>query len=150
MKNILEQTPDQVAVALFEQGFTCGQAVLAAFAPLHGVDRDAALRVACAFGGGIARTGSMCGAVSGALIAIGLRFGRTRVEDEAAREKTYEVTREFLGRFRQEHGSDMCRELLGVDIGTTEGREAAMKGGLFGSRCPEFVRSAAHLVSTLV
>jgi len=44
----------------------------------------------------------------------------------------------------------MCRELLGVDIGTTEGREVAMKGGLFRSRCPEFGRSAAHLVSTLV
>lgn len=150
MKNTLEQTPDQIAVALFEQGFTCGQAVLAAFAPRHGVDREAALRIACAFGGGIARTGSTCGAVSGALIAIGLRYGRTRIEDEAAREKTYEVTREFLGRFRQEHGSDVCRELLGVDIGTTEGREAAMKGGLFRSRCPGFVRSAAHLVSTLV
>jgi len=84
------------------------------------------------------------------LIAIGLRYGRTRVEDEAAREKTYEVTREFLGRFRQEHGSDMCRELLGVDIGTTEGREAASKAGLFRSTCPEFVRTAAHIVSTLV
>ncbi len=116
----------------------------------HGVDRDAALRAACAFGGGIARTGSICGAVSGALIAIGLRYGRTRVEDEAAREKTYEVALELLGRFRQEHGSDMCRELLGVDIGTAEGREAAIKGGLFRSRCPELVRSAAHLVSTLV
>ena len=103
-----------------------------------------------AFGGGIARTGNICGAVSGALMAIGLKHGRTKAEDEPAREKTYELTRAFLGRFRQEHGSDICRELLGVDIDTTEGREAAMKAGLLRSRCPEFVRSAAHIVSTVV
>jgi len=150
MERTVERTPEQIAVALFEQGFTCGQAVLAAFADRHGLDRDAALRVACAFGGGIARTGGTCGAVSGALMAIGLKHGRTRVEDEAAREKTYEATRTFLARFRQEHGSDVCRELLGVDIGTPDGREAATKRGLFVSRCPEFVRSAARIVSMVV
>jgi len=75
--------------------------------------------------------------------------GRTRIEDEAARERTYDAARAFLDRFRQEHGSDVCRELLGVDIGTAQGREAAMSGGLFGSRCPGFVRTAARLVAAL-
>jgi C_GCAxxG_C_C family probable redox protein len=144
------RTPEQVAVALFEQGFTCGQAVLAAFAERRGLDREAALRVACAFGGGVARTGSTCGAVNGALMAIGLEHGRTRVEDEAARERTYVAARAFLARFVREHGSDVCRELLGVDIGTPEGREAARKAGLFASRCPQLVRSAASIASTLV
>lgn len=143
-------TPGQVAVALFEQGFTCGQAVLAAFAERHGLGREAALRIACAFGGGIARTGSTCGAVSGALMAIGLEHGRTRVEDEAAREKTYAAALAFLEQFRREHGSDVCRELLGVDIGTAEGRAAAASGGLFRTRCPEFVLSAARIASTLL
>jgi len=144
------RTPEQVAVALFEEGFTCGQAVLVAFTERHGLGRDAALRVACAFGGGVARTGSTCGAVNGALMAIGLEHGRTKVEDEAARDKTYEAARDFLARFRREHGSDVCRELLGVDIGTPEGREAAMKAGLFRTRCPDLVRSAARIASTLV
>jgi C_GCAxxG_C_C family probable redox protein len=143
-------TPERIALSLFAQGFTCGQAVLAAFAEGRGLDRDAALRVGCAFGGGVAGTGGTCGAVNGALMAIGLAHGRTRVEDEAARARTYEATRAFLAHFRREHGSDVCRELLGVDIGTAEGREAATKKGLFTTRCPELVRSAARIVSTLV
>ena len=149
MERPTEADPVAVAAALFEQGFTCGQAVLAAFAGRHGLDRDAALRVACAHGGGIARTGSTCGAVSGALMAIGLAHGRTRVEDEAARERTYELARTFLERFRAEHGSDVCRDLLGVDIGTAAVREAAAKDGLFRTRCPLFVRSAARIVASL-
>ena len=149
MERPIEIDPAALAVTLFEQGFTCGQAVLAAFAERHGLDRDAALRIACAYGGGIARSGSTCGAVSGGLMAIGLAHGRTRVEDEAARERTYDAVRVFLDRFRREHGSDVCRELLGMDISTPEGREAAAKAGLFRARCPLFVRSAAKLVSSL-
>ncbi len=146
----MPREPEETAAALFEQGFTCGQAVLAAFAERHGVDRDTALKLACAFGGGVARTGSTCGAVNGALVAIGLAHGRTRLEDIAAREKTYDAARAFLERFRQQHGSDACRELLGIDISTAAGHEAAMKAGLFTSRCPGFVRSAARIVATLV
>ncbi len=141
--------PAALAVTLFEQGFTCSQAVLAAFAGRHGVDRDTALRVSCAFGAGIARSGGTCGAVSGALMAIGLAHGLTRTGDEAAREKTYAATRAFIDRFRREHGSDECRALLGVDISTEEGREEAAKAGLFRSRCPLLVRSAARIASSL-
>ncbi len=144
--------PDVVeaAAALFDQGFTCGQAVLVPFAERRGIDREHALRLACAFGGGIAGTGSTCGAVSGALLAIGAAHGRTKVEDEPARARTYDAARVFLDRFRSEHGSVVCRELLGVDIGTAEGREAAVKAGLFRSRCPLLVRGAARIVAALV
>ncbi len=150
MERPIELDPATLAVTLFEQGFTCGQAVLAAFAGRHGLDRDAALRVACAYGGGVARTASTCGAVNGALMAIGLVHGRTRIEDEAARERTYDAARAFLDRFRREHGSERCRDLLGVDISTPEGREAAAKEGLFRTRCPLLVRSAARIVVSLV
>ncbi len=149
MERPIEIDPAALAATLFEQGFTCGQAVLAAFGERHGLSRDLALRLACAHGGGIARTGSTCGAVSGALMAIGLAHGRTCVQDEAARERTYEAARAFLERFRREHGSDQCRALLGVDIGTPEGREHAATEGLFRTRCPAFVRSACRIVSSL-
>ncbi len=145
----IEIDPSALAVTLFAQGFTCGQAVLAAFAGKHGLDRDGALRVACAFGGGVARSGSTCGAVNGALMALGLAHGLTRVGDEAAREATYHAAHAFLERFRAEHGSDQCRDLLGADIGTAAGYEAAAKEGLFRTRCPIFVRTAARLVSSL-
>ncbi len=149
MERPIDIDPSALAVTLFDQGFTCGQAVLAAFAARHGLDRDAALRVACAYGGGVAGQGETCGAVNGALMAIGLAYGRTRVEDEAARENTYGAARTFLERFRREHGSHVCRELLGVDIGTQDGRESAAKEGLFRTRCPKFIRSAAKIVASL-
>src|SRR5512141_3659 len=117
-------SPEALAAALFEQGFSCGQAVLAGHAARFGLEREAALRLACAFGGGVARTGSTCGAVNGALLAIGLAHGRTRIEDVAARDRTYEHSRAFHATFRKEHGSEVCRELLGVDIGTPEGHAA--------------------------
>jgi C_GCAxxG_C_C family probable redox protein len=145
-----KEAPEQLALALFEQGFTCGQAVIAAFAERYGLDRDAALRVGCAFGGGVARTGATCGAVNGALVVLGLAHGRTRLEDVEARERTYDAARTFLARFREAYGSDVCRELLGVDIGTPEGREAASMAGLFKTRCPELVGGAARIVATLV
>ena len=149
MDRPIELDPATMAATLFEQGYTCAQAVLAAFAGRHGLDRDSALRLACPFGGGIARGGWTCGAVTGALMAIGLAHGLTRVEDEAARERTYEAARALLERFRQEHGSDVCRELLGVDISTAKGREKAAKEGLFRTHCPRFVRSAARLAASL-
>lgn len=83
-------------------------------------------------------------------MVIGLAHGRTRVEDVAAREKTYEATSKFLAAFRREHGSDVCRELLGVDIGTPEGNAAAKTAGLFTTRCPRYVRSAARIVEGLL
>ncbi len=139
----------ETAASLFEQGFTCGQAVLAAFAREGGLSRDAALRLGCAFGGGVARLGGTCGAVNGGLMAIGLRFGQTAADQQDAREKTYAATRSFLDEFRKEHRSDVCRELLGVDISTSEGRETAMKTNLFTTRCPLYVRSAARIISSL-
>lgn len=145
-----DSDPAEIACGLFEQGFTCSQAVLAAFADRYGLGRDAALRLGCAFGGGIARTGAVCGAVSGALLVLGLAHGRTTIEDVAARETTYAAARAFLSEFHREHGSDVCRVLLGVDIGTPEGHAEALNAGLFKTRCPALVRSAARIASTLV
>jgi C_GCAxxG_C_C family probable redox protein len=98
----------------------------------------------------MARTGQMCGAVNGALLAIGLAHGSTAADDAAGKEKTYGVTREFWRRFKERHGSLVCRELLGVDIGTPEGRDWAMRTGLFKTRCPVFVRDAAEMVDQLL
>jgi C_GCAxxG_C_C family probable redox protein len=149
MEKRIETEVVEDAASLFAQGFTCGQAVLAAFAQEGGLPQDVALRLGCAFGGGVARSGGTCGAVNGALMAIGLKFGQAAVQQTEAREKTYGATRSFLVEFRRSHGSDVCRELLGVDISTQEGRDTAMKNNLFKTRCPVYVRDAARIVSSL-
>lgn len=141
--------PDQ-AIECFKQTFNCAQAVLLAFAPEMGLDRGSALRVAGAFGGGMARMGETCGAVTGAFMAIGLKYGKTKSDDYQARVKTYEAARDFAERFRKNNGSILCRELLGCDIGTPEGLKTAREKDLFHTVCPKYVKDAAHILEGLL
>jgi len=123
---------------------------LASFANQSGLDKDLSLKVACGFGGGFAGLGGACGAVTGAMIVIGLKYGMTRPDDEAAKEKTYRIVREFIKRFEQRHGASLCRELIKADISTPEGLQAARNKGLIATTCPAFVRSAVEIVQELL
>jgi len=100
----------------FENGGNCAQAVLAAFAEDYGLDVDTALRLSAPFGGGIGRTRGLCGAVSGMLMAAGLRWGRAHSGDAqtdvAQKLRMYQIARELMAAFAEENGSTICRELL--------------------------------------
>lgn len=111
-----------------------------------GLDRELALKVAGAFGGGMARMGEQCGAVTGAFMVIGLKHGKTKTGDDGARERTYELVEEFVTRFKSRHGSICCRELLGYDLNSPEGRKAAYEKGLFTTLCPQLVRDATEIL----
>lgn len=132
--------------ALFKEGFSCSQAVLAAFSEEFGLPAETALRIGQGFGGGIARTADICGAVTGGIMVIGLKYGRTRAEDEAAREKTYALVRELLRRFRARHGTLACKDLLGCDIGTPEGLERSNGSKLHEHLCPLLLDSAVEIL----
>jgi C_GCAxxG_C_C family probable redox protein len=139
-----------LALARFEKGFSCSQSVFSAFAPTFGLDHEVALKVAGAFGGGMGRMGETCGAVTGALMVIGLKYGHTVAEDKRAKEQVYELASEFAARFRaRNEGRIMCRELLGCAIDTPEGLYAAREKGLFKVLCPKYVGDAAALVEEL-
>lgn len=99
----------------------------------------------------MAHLGLTCGAVTGAFLAIGLRFGRSRAEDLAAKEKTYAVMAEFARRFRARHGEDLsCPALIGCDLSTPEGAREAAENDYFDSRCAVFVRDAAEILEDLL
>ena len=134
----------------FEAGFSCSQALLAAYGAQLGLDRETALKVAGAFGGGIGRLGRTCGAVTGSVMVIGLKYGKTKAEDDEKKEKTYRLVGEFVEEFRARNGSTICRELLGSDIGTSEGMQLAEERGLFTSLCPKLVHDAAEIVGQLL
>ena len=140
----------EIAVCLFRQGFSCSQAVAAAFAPDLELDRDAALRLAQPFGGGIARRADWCGALTGAFLIIGLKHGRVRAEDAAARDTTYALVNELIARFSARHGQIKCRDLLGCDIGTPEGQKQAEAEKLHQTKCEDLVRDAAALLEELL
>lgn len=105
------------AVDLSYKGFNCSQSVFSVFAEENGVDEKAALRISCAFGGGMARTACTCGAVTGAIMAIGLKHGMDSCETQDAKMKTYDLARKFFEEFKAKHGTLICKDLIGFDIG---------------------------------
>ena len=141
-------TPTEHAVKNFQDGFNCSQAVCAAFAERAGADRDTALKVAAGFGGGIGRTGNVCGAVTGAIMALGLKYGFTAGSPEAKSEM-YARVQTFIQKFTERHDAQTCRELLGYDISIHEEHEKAKAEKLFSTRCPEFVRTAAEILEEM-
>jgi C_GCAxxG_C_C family probable redox protein len=138
------------AAAGFSQGLNCAQSMLATYGPRFGLERELALKVASGFGGGIGHLGESCGAVTGALMVIGLKQGGTSVDDRDSSEKTYGLVNEFVKRFKARNGSILCRELLGCDISTPQGLENARNKGLFEERCPNFVRASAEILEELL
>ena len=98
----------------------------------------------------MAGRGETCGAVSGALMVIGLRYGRTRTDDEVAKERAYSLAQEFVQEFESRHGSVFCRDLLGYDISTPDGLASAGQENLGATLCPNFVRDAAEILEDLL
>lgn len=137
------------AVAYFEKGFVCSQAVFATYAESLGLKPEIALPIAEAFGVGMGGMAETCGAVTGAFMVIGLKYGRVHAEDSEAKEKTRRLIKEFVRRFKDRHGSIICKTLLDVDISTDEGMEAANEKGLFKTHCPKFVRDASEILENL-
>jgi C_GCAxxG_C_C family probable redox protein len=136
------------AEKLFKDGFNCSQAVFSVFAGEMGIQVETAMKIACAFGGGM-RLGNTCGAVTGALMAIGLKYGKSRSDENEARDKTYVLTKQFQDRFNQAKGSVMCRDLLGYDLSTPEGYEKAKENQAFLKICPGLVKDAVAILEEI-
>lgn len=117
------KTKSEIASEKFLTGYNCAQSVLFAFASDLGLDADTALKVSTGFGGGIARRGEVCGAVTGGIMVLSLQYGRGGQQDRTATEQTYEKTLELISLFEKRHGSCLCRDLLeGCDLRTAEGK----------------------------
>jgi C_GCAxxG_C_C family probable redox protein len=137
------------AVEMFGEGYSCSQAVVAAYADRFGVDRDAALRIASGLGGGLGRSGNVCGAVTGAILILGLKFGTTNPKDKSGKFECYNKVQFFCDEFRTRTGSLICRELLGFDFNTPEGMIHSKRPGAF-EHCPEFVQIAAEILDSML
>lgn len=99
-------------------------------------------RVATCFGGGLGRRGEICGALSGALIAVGLRHGRRRGEGPEAKERSYERAARVVDDFRGRFGTVLCCELINVDLSEPEGRETYRRENIRDERCVNYVTTA--------
>jgi len=143
-------TKSEDALASFRSGFTCSSAVFSTFSAELGLDPEAAKKISCGFGAGISKTGNICGAVSGGIMVIGLKYGKTKEGDDAATEKTRALVRKFMQEFTERHGSVNCTELLGYNLSKPEEYEKARDSKLFVTKCPELVGDAAAILEKIL
>ena len=143
----MENNRVEQAVALFTGGMACSQAILATYGPLFGFDRDEAIRIARGFGGGMGRLSETCGAVTGAFMAISLKFDGT---DKQTKEDNYAMMQEFARRFKSKHHSLNCTQLLDCDLGKPEDQAKFRELGRMQSHCICYVREEAQHLEELL
>lgn len=131
----------KTASELFSSGLYCSQAVLGAFCEDYGMEKETAFKISCGLNSGV-RYADICGAVSGAVLVIGLKYGGTA---DICNLKT----EEFIERFKHRNGNVICRNILNCDISTPDGREKATNENLFRTLCLDMVISAAQILEDL-
>jgi C_GCAxxG_C_C family probable redox protein len=137
------------AASYFKQDYNCAQSVLLTMQEYYGIPRNRLIpKIATAFGGGIGRRGSLCGALTGAIMAIGLKHG-TEGTVLAEKEKAYEIALEFYDQFVKECGSPFCRELIGYDLTNPLERESLRKSNVREEKCSHFVERAVEMLIDL-
>lgn len=129
------------AAEILSCGHNCAQAVLGAFCEDYGLDTGAALKISSGLGSGV-RNAEICGAVSGAVLVIGLKYGHDKAHCNAK-------TEEFTAQFKKVNQSIVCRDILRCGIATPDGREKAVGSNLFTTVCVNMVKSAAQMLEGL-
>ena len=124
------------AVENFMAGYGCCQSVVAAFADLYGLDDILAKKISAGFGGGVGRLRMMCGAVSGIVMLVGLHCGQTEGSDREGKSACYKVVQELLAQSREQNGSLICAEILGL-----KGYEKAQSSYIASARTAEYYKS---------
>jgi len=138
-------TRQDQAIEYFDSGFNCAQSVLSVFCENYGLSKEMARKIACGLGGGC-RSGEVCGAASGAVIVVGLKYGHNQADDVKSKKNCYAKTVELLDAFRVENRSVVCRDILGFDISTEEGSKQAQSRNLFKTVCFDMVKSAVSIL----
>lgn len=142
-------TRSETAQQYFKDGFNCSQSVLSVFAEDLGISKDSSLKIACGFGGGMARQQLTCGAVTGAIMALSLKFGKGTNDEDSKKIFTYEKTKTLMDEFRKKHNSINCRELLqGLDMVNDAAKIKELD--LFQIKCTRYVKDAVEITETLL
>lgn len=135
-------------VAYFSEGYNCAQSVLLTMFEYWNGKSDLVPKIAACFGGGIGRCGSVCGGVTGGVMALGIKFGTNGTSSEE-KKKAYEIAQQFYKRFERENGSVLCRELIGYDLSDPEELENARRSKAFETKCRALVANAVRTLLEL-
>ena len=136
------------AVECHNKGYNCSQSVFSTYSNQLGLeDKETALKVSCGLGGGMGRLGETCGAVTGAYLLIGLKYGKVAQDDNNAKEVTYATVQEFAKKFIERNGSTNCKELLGVDLLTGDKSVISER---VRQVCPKMIKDAAEIIEEML
>ena len=141
-----EQAP-QRSRELFQSGLYCAESVLQAIAESQGIQSDLIPRIATGFCSGLSRTGGMCGALSGAIMGIGLLVGRDSPAGSV--DPAYAIAQKLISAFEKQHGSVNCRQLIGCDLATESGQRHFMENNLMES-CLQYAEGATRMALSLI
>ena len=130
---------------LFSGSHNCAQSVMKAILGEMNLDFKQVVPLTAGFGGGMVHEGSVCGAVSGAIAAIGVLNSKHFADVQSHKDATNRSGEEFIRRFKEKHGSILCNNLTGINIADAKARKAAMAHGTFAKLCPAFVESAVRI-----
>ncbi len=138
------------AESTFRSGFNCAQAVLTSFTDRFDTDKETLFKIANGFGGGMGRKQEVCGAVTGAIMAISLVHGRGEIDSLENQETTYRKVRELIDTFTKEFGTVICRDLLpGCNLLTEDGQKMFREQGLK-EKCCNYVKRANEIAQTVI
>ena len=137
------------AVNKFNQEYTCSQAILSEYCGLFNLDLETALKLSAGSAGGM-RFGGTCGAVTGAFMVLGLKFGTQDCEKPDGRKNVYDAVYEFTKSFEKIHDSTNCESLISCNIGTADGMRKAKEENLFYTICPKFIKSSAEILEIML
>lgn len=122
----------------------CSQTVFSLFADELGLSEKTALKISSGFAGGMA-CAETCGAVTGAYMVLGMKYGHS-TSDLEAKAKTKQLVQKFNVEFKKNHGSLICKKLIGYDISNPEEAEVAKEAGVFKTKCPVFIKAACTIL----
>jgi C_GCAxxG_C_C family probable redox protein len=143
----MNEQASQRSLELFKSGYFCAESVLQAIAESRGIQSDLIPRIATGFCSGIARTGGMCGAVSGAIMGINLVAGRSSPSESL--ELSYTLTQKLISQFERQYGSVNCRQLIGCDLAAEAGQRYFLENQLM-EHCLQYAAEATRFAITLL
>jgi len=138
-------TKKEHAEEMFHGGFNCATSVLVSFCEEYDLEPETAAKLACGLGGGCG-VGDICGAVSGAVLVVGLKHGQYILEDSGAKRNCYAKTSQFIGSFKDRYGALTCRDLLRSGVTAEDDKEAELQKRSF---CSGLVGSCVEILEEL-
>lgn len=135
----------QLSASYAEKGFLCSEAVLRALSKYLEIQSNIIPQIATGFGAGIGRAGEVCGALTGGVMGLGLKFGRVKMSAEPAERPVHWFATELATQFKAEFGHLRCRDLLGLDVSSREALRRYREQKMWENQCREFITTTTSL-----